>query len=147
MKTNRLDGATILTAIVYLVAAAAFAVQLGGIDPRGMIVPLICIATIVLCAVAAVAFRGGDKVSLATSRTELVAALATIVYIGLIFIVGFYAASFAYTLFLVVYLSGLSVRSLMIALLYAIFINLIVYVTFSRLLEYFVPQGMIFESF
>jgi hypothetical protein len=47
---------------------------------------------------------------------------------------------------MVLYLSGLSARGVAIALLYAILVNLTVFLTFTQLLEYIVPQGILWSS-
>ncbi|KPB00371.1 tripartite tricarboxylate transporter TctB family protein [Ahrensia marina] len=146
MKLFRARGETLVTTALYLVVAAAFGVQLGGIETRSRIVPLICVALIVLCALTALVIPRREKLSWSISKMEVSATLATILYVALIFVAGFYVASFAFTLFMVLYLSGLSARGVAIALLYAIFVNLTVYLTFTQFLEYIVPQGVLWSS-
>lgn len=146
MKRDKLNTTKIATIIVYLLTVAAFGLQAGPVAPRSLIVPLICMAIIGACALAELFSSDTRRMDLSLSRTELIAAGATIAYVGLIVLLGFYIASFLFVTFMILLLSGWSISSVAIAVAYAAAILLLVHVIFGILLSYFIPEGLLMGS-
>jgi len=136
----------VTSVVIYLVVAVAFILQMKGMKLHSLLVPLICVATIATCAVTACMFRDEDEAKLSTNSKEVVTMLSIIVYAILIFICGFYLASIVYALFIFLHLSGWTSRSFIFGLMNAIGIVVLIYVLFNLFLDYFIPEGLMFQE-
>jgi hypothetical protein len=117
-----------------------------GMKLHSLLVPLICVATIVTCGATTFLFRDKDEVKLSTNSKEVVTMLSIIIYAILVFIVGFYLASIAYALFIFLHLSGWTSRSFIFGLINGIGIAVLIYVLFNLFLDYFIPEGFLFQE-
>ena len=145
MSSRILRKPHVAAAITYVVATAAFAVQMGGMNLRSLIVPLICMAIMLGAAATSLILRNQADDDLSTNAKEVITLVVTVAYAVLVYGIGFYAASFLYAVFIFVHVSGLTKRTAAVALVNALGIVLAVYAIFNLFLDYFIPEGMLAE--
>lgn len=135
----------IAAAVLYVAAATAFISQMGGMSLQSLLVPLICMGIMAACFISSIKFQDATIKDLTTNVKEVVTLLATIAYVGLIYALGFYVASFLYAIFIFLFVSGYSARMSVVAIANALGIVVAVYAIFNLFLDYFVPEGLLGE--
>lgn len=135
----------VAAAALYVAAAAAFIVQMGEMSLQSLLVPLICMGIMGACVASSLKFKDTTIEDLTTNAKEVITLLATVAYAGLIYVLGFYIASFLYALFIFLSVSGFSVRLSVASVLNALGIVAAIYAVFNLFLDYFVPEGLLLE--
>ena len=133
------------TAALCVATALAYAVQMGDIGIRGMLVPLICIAIMIAGAVSALICRDRTLGDVSINGKEIVTLLSIAAYAGLVDLIGFYAASFLFSAFLFLHVAGFTKRMSIPALLNALGVIATVYAIFNLFLDYYIPEGLLME--
>lgn len=141
--TVLLKKPSVSAAIFYLVVAAVFVLQMGDIAMSALIVPLLCIGIITGCALLSLVFSEPTDEKVSVSGKELRIMLAISLFVGLIYLLGFYVASTLFTIAIFWLLSTRGVKQLVIAVCYASLLTLSVYLLFAVSLDYFVPLGLV----
>jgi len=134
----------VATAILFSLIAIAYSIQMTELDFRSILVPAICIAIVVMCGLTVLFQNQNEAHSITISQKEIVTIFATIIYVFIIVLFGFYVASFCYAAFIYLHITGWTFKLSVVGFLYSTGISMLVYFLFEILLDYFTPEGIFF---